>query len=81
MIFPIAIFVHAVRDPRANVASRLSRDWGGDDVLSTAMKWRLDVSAARQFGAAAAGSESLTGKGLSDFSGLLFHRIGEADGG
>lgn len=48
-IFPDARIIHLVRDPRANVASRRRLPDTSQDVLSNAVKWRLDVLAARRF--------------------------------
>jgi hypothetical protein len=52
-MFGRAQFVHIVRDPRANVASRAATEWSSADVLSNTMKWRLDVTAASRFAATA----------------------------
>lgn len=52
-IFPKARIIHVVRDPRGAVASRRNTEWSSDEVLSTAIKWRLDVEAAGRFQASA----------------------------
>lgn len=48
-IFPDARIIHLVRDPRANVASRVELPRTSKDVITAAIKWRIDVEAARRF--------------------------------
>jgi len=48
-LFPDARIVHMVRDPRAQVASRRKLPRSSRDVVSHALKWRLDLAAAGQF--------------------------------
>jgi hypothetical protein len=48
-IFPNCRVIHIVRDPRANVASRLKVPWTSDDVVTNALKWKVDVLCARAF--------------------------------
>ena len=58
-MFPDARIVHLVRDPRANVASRIELPRTSKDVLTAAIKWRIDVEAAQRFaisGKASAGN-------------------------
>ena len=49
--FPNARIIHLVRDPRANVASRRKLPRTSTDVLTNAVKWKLDIQAARRFAA------------------------------
>lgn len=49
-MFPRCQIIHMVRDPRGNIASRLRLDWASNDILSNAVKWKLDVRAGRRFG-------------------------------
>lgn len=46
--FPDARIVHVVRDPRAQVASRRQLPRSSHDVLTHAVKWRLDVDLGRR---------------------------------
>jgi hypothetical protein len=48
-MFPDARIIHLVRDPRANVASRVELPRTSKDVLTAAIKWRIDVEAAQRF--------------------------------
>ena len=48
-MFPRCQIIHMIRDPRANVASRLKLEWASDDVVSNAVKWKLDTRAGRRF--------------------------------
>jgi hypothetical protein len=48
-MFPNCQIIHMIRDPRGNVASRLKLGWASGDVLSNAVKWKLDVRAGRRF--------------------------------
>ena len=48
-LFPNARIIHIVRDPRAAVASRLKVPWASDDVVTNALKWKLEVSCGRAF--------------------------------
>ena len=48
-MFPGARIIHLVRDPRANVASRIELPRTSKDVLTAAVKWRIDVEAAHRF--------------------------------
>jgi hypothetical protein len=50
-LFPHCRIIHVVRDPRAAVASRLGVPWASDDVATNALKWKLEVSCGRSFGA------------------------------
>lgn len=43
-IFPNCKIVHVVRDPRANVASRQKLPMLSDDVITNALKWKIDVN-------------------------------------
>jgi hypothetical protein len=51
-LFPRARFVHIVRDGRDVALSYLSVPWGPRDIWTAARKWRRDVSAGREAGAA-----------------------------
>lgn len=46
--FPRAQIVHIVRDPRAQIASRRKLPRTSQDVLSNAIKWKLDIDCARR---------------------------------
>lgn len=46
--FPGAQIIHIVRDPRAQIASRRKLPRTSRDVLSNAIKWKLDIDCARQ---------------------------------
>ena len=48
-IFPNCKVIHIVRNPHAAVASRLKVPWTSSDVLTNALKWRLEVACARLF--------------------------------
>jgi hypothetical protein len=48
-LFPKARIIHLVRDPRANVASRRKLPRTSRDVVTAAVKWKLDVLAGRRF--------------------------------
>jgi hypothetical protein len=48
-LFPNGKIIHIVRDPRAAVASRLKVPWASDDVVTNALKWKLEVSCGRAF--------------------------------
>lgn len=48
-LFPQARIIHLVRDPRANVASRRKLPRTSRDVVTAAVKWKLDVLAGRRF--------------------------------
>ncbi|WP_027136004.1 sulfotransferase family protein [Geminicoccus roseus] len=48
-MFPDARIIHLVRDPRANVASRVELPRTSKDVVTAAVKWRIDVEAAHRF--------------------------------
>lgn len=48
-MFPDARIIHLVRDPRANVASRVELPRTSKDVITAAVKWRIDVEAAHRF--------------------------------
>jgi len=48
-LFPNCSVIHVVRDPRAVVASRLKVPWTSDDVVTNAIKWKLEVSCGRSF--------------------------------
>lgn len=48
-IFPGCKIIHTVRDPRANVASRLKVRWASDDVITNAIKWRMGISSVQRF--------------------------------
>ena len=48
-IFPSCKMVHVVRDPRANVASRLKMPMMSTDVLTNAIKWNIDTYYATSF--------------------------------
>lgn len=48
-IFPRARIIHIVRDPRAAIASIQQMPWYPREVVTSALKWYLDVRAARQF--------------------------------
>ncbi|HEX2529689.1 MAG TPA: sulfotransferase [Geminicoccus sp.] len=48
-MFPDARIIHLVRDPRANVASRVELPRTSKDVITAAIKWRIDVEAAHRF--------------------------------
>jgi hypothetical protein len=48
-LFPNARIIHLVRDPRANVASRRKLPRTSQDVVTNAVKWKLDILAARRF--------------------------------
>jgi hypothetical protein len=50
-MFPDARIIHLVRDPRANVASRIELPRTSKDVITAAIKWRIDVEAAQRFAA------------------------------
>ncbi|MFZ1431082.1 MAG: sulfotransferase [Geminicoccaceae bacterium] len=54
VMFPGCQIIHMIRDPRGNIASRLKLEWASDDVMSNAVKWKLDVRAGRRFGKTAA---------------------------
>ena len=43
-IFPNCKIIHIVRNPHATVASRLKVPWTSSDVVTNALKWRLEVS-------------------------------------
>jgi hypothetical protein len=55
-LFPDARIVHMVRGPRANVASRRKLPRTSQDVVTAAIKWKLDVLAGRQFAMGASAS-------------------------
>jgi hypothetical protein len=48
-MFPNARIIHLVRDPRAHVASRRKLPRTSNDVVTSAVKWKLDLVAARRF--------------------------------
>jgi Sulfotransferase family len=48
-IFPDCKMVHIVRDPRACVASRIRTPWTSGDVMTNALKWKIDLASARSF--------------------------------
>ena len=48
-IFPDCKMVHIVRDPRACVASRIKTPWTSGDVITNALKWKIDLASARRF--------------------------------
>lgn len=48
-MFPDARIIHLVRDPRANVASRIELPRTSKDVITASIKWRIDVEAAHRF--------------------------------
>ncbi len=47
--FPNLIFIHALRDPRAVVASLKQFDWGPDSIEQCALRWIDNVNRANQF--------------------------------
>jgi hypothetical protein len=47
--FPNARIIHIVRDPRANVASKRQLPRTSKDVITSAVKWVIDVDAAARF--------------------------------
>ena len=49
VMFPRCQIIHMIRDPRGNVASRLKLEWASDDIVSNAVKWKLDTRAGRRF--------------------------------
>lgn len=48
-IFPGCRLIHIVRDPRGSVASRLKVPWTSGDVVTNAIKWKMEVAAAQAF--------------------------------
>ncbi|MEZ5845577.1 MAG: sulfotransferase [Geminicoccaceae bacterium] len=52
--FPDARIIHLVRDPRANVASKIDLPRTSGDVLTATVKWRMDVDAGDRFEASGA---------------------------
>ncbi len=47
--FPNARIIHLVRDPRANIASKRQLPRTSEDVISSTLKWAIDIDAAARF--------------------------------
>jgi hypothetical protein len=48
-LFPLCKIVHLIRDPRANVASRLKLPILSNDVITNAIKWKIDALYGQNF--------------------------------
>jgi hypothetical protein len=48
-LFPECRIVHLIRDPRANVASRMKMPILSDDVVTNALKWKIDALYGQNF--------------------------------
>lgn len=54
--FPNARIIHIVRDPRANIASKRQLPRTSKDVITSAVKWVIDIDAAARFARSEAGT-------------------------